>query len=106
MTHNITAQELAFSRVEHDSFKISYNEEKKILNQKNIFNEAFRFARRSLYPLLVPFHYCVLYMVQSSGSDYFFITIIILFQVVTFYPQILSHHIKNWITYKQKFYGS
>ena len=50
--------------------KTSYNEEKKILNQKNIFNEAYKFGRRSLYPIIAPFHYNVMYMIQSGFFNF------------------------------------
>lgn len=85
----ISAQDLTNGRRDHESLVRTFDESKKvfntyinylnvidllhnikIINQKNLFNEAYRFNCRCLLPAVVPVHYVVLYMVQSK--DYIF----------------------------------
>lgn len=66
-THNVSRMELATGRKDHDAMMTSYDDAKKILNVRNIFNECFKFTMRSFYPVLPPIHYVLLYMIQSGG---------------------------------------
>jgi len=66
----ISAQDLTNGRRDHESLVRTFDESKKIINQKNLFNEAYRFNCRCLLPAVVPVHYVVLYMIQSK--DYIF----------------------------------
>jgi hypothetical protein len=45
----------------------SYDDAKKIITLKNMFNECFRFNVRCLHPVQAPIHYVLLYMVQSGS---------------------------------------
>jgi hypothetical protein len=58
---------LSFGRRDHDALLTSFDDNKKILNLKNIFNEAYRFNMRCLHPAVVPIQYAVLYMLQSGS---------------------------------------
>jgi hypothetical protein len=66
-SHNLSRQELAFGRRDHDALLTSFDDAKKILNLKNIFNEAYRFNMRCLHPAVVPIQYAILYMLQSGS---------------------------------------
>ena len=65
--HHISRQELSFGRRDHDALLTSYDESKKILNFKNLFNECYKFNMRCMHPAVVPVHFNVLYMIQSGS---------------------------------------
>ena len=66
-THNVTAQELAIGRQEHTFVKTNYHSElKQSLTVKNMFTEVFRWNARTLYPVVCPLAYIILYMVQTG----------------------------------------
>ena len=91
VTHNVSAQELALGKQDHDALKTSYNEEKKILNSKNLFNESFKFIRRCLHPILAPFEYAVLYMIQSGII--FTLLFLLLYNIIIIILKILGQYI-------------
>lgn len=66
-THNITRVELDSGRREHAAMLTSFDDEKKIINIKNFFNECFKFNKRCLFPCIVPIDYVVMYMIQSGN---------------------------------------
>jgi hypothetical protein len=66
-THNITAQQLTNGRRDHECLLTSFDDNKKILNMKNMFNECFRFSQRCLSPAIVLIQYVLLYMIQSGN---------------------------------------
>lgn len=66
-THNISRQELTFGRRDHLALLTSYDDSKKIINLKNMFNECYKFNMRCLYPIVAPIHYVLLYMIQSGS---------------------------------------
>lgn len=66
MVHNITAQELTNGRRDHVALLRSFDDNKKIINLKNMFNECYRFSQRCLFPLVVPIDFTLTYMVQSD----------------------------------------
>jgi hypothetical protein len=66
LAHNITAQELTNGRRDHEAMRVNYVENKRILTYRNMYLEAYRFITRCLYPVIVPFHYALLYMLQSD----------------------------------------
>jgi hypothetical protein len=66
-THNLTRAELSFGRRDHDALLTSYDDAKKIINLKNLFNEAYRFNMRTMHPAVVPIHFALLYMIQSGA---------------------------------------
>jgi hypothetical protein len=66
-THNVTPQELSFGRRDHDALLTSYDDSKKVLNLKNIFNESYKFNMRSLYPVIAPIQFVICYMIQSGN---------------------------------------
>jgi hypothetical protein len=66
LAHNITAQELTNGRRDHEAMRVNYVENKRILTHRNMYLEAYRFITRCLYPVIVPFHYSILYMLQSD----------------------------------------
>lgn len=66
-THNISRAELSYGRRDHDALLTSFDDNKKILNLKNFFNECYKFNMRCMYPAVVPIHYAVLYMIQSGS---------------------------------------
>jgi hypothetical protein len=59
-------QELTNGRREHESLRLSYATEKRVITYKNLFLEAFRFVTRCFLPVIVPVHYAILYMIQSG----------------------------------------
>ena len=66
-THHISRQELSFGRRDHDALLTSFDDNKKILNLRNFFNECYKFNMRCMHPATVPIHYAVLYMIQSGS---------------------------------------
>ena len=65
--HNIRAQELTNGRRDHVALLRTFDDNKKIFNLRNFFNECYRFSQRSLYPLVVPIDVTIMYMLQSDG---------------------------------------
>lgn len=45
----------------------SFDDNKKILNYKNFFNECYKFNMRCMHPAVVPIHFAVTYMIQSGA---------------------------------------
>lgn len=43
-----------------------FAEDKKLITFKNLFQESMKFNARAFYPITVPVHYCILYMLQST----------------------------------------
>jgi hypothetical protein len=66
LSHNLTPLELSNGRREHEALRSSYDDGKKVLNIKNLFNEGYKFNMRCMYPAVVPLEYCFLYMLQSG----------------------------------------
>lgn len=66
-THNVTRQDLAFGRRDHDALLTSFDDSKKIINLKNMFNESYKFNMRCMHPAVVPIQYAILYMLQSGS---------------------------------------
>lgn len=66
-THNVSPAELSAGRREHAAMLTSFDDEKKIVNMKNFFNECFKFNKRCLSPCIVPIEYALTYMVQSGN---------------------------------------
>ena len=66
LADNVSAQELTNGRREHVAMLSSFDDNKKILNLRNIFNESFRFAQRSFWGMVIPIHYIITYMIQSG----------------------------------------
>ena len=67
-THNVSRQELSFGRRDHDALLTSFDDAKKILTMKNMFNECYKFNMRCImHPAVIPIHYAILYMIQSGG---------------------------------------
>jgi hypothetical protein len=65
--HNITAQDLTNGRREHETLLTSYDDAKKVIHTRNLFNECYRFNMRCMYPAIVPIQYALLYMLQSGS---------------------------------------
>ena len=59
-------QELARGRQEHHAMVTSFDENKKVIGLKHLFNETYRFNMRCMFPAVVPVAYCLLYMLQSG----------------------------------------
>jgi hypothetical protein len=70
LTNNITSQELTNGRREHEAMCVSFNTDKKILTWKSVMNEALKFYQRCLYPCVPPFHYIIMYMIQSESYTF------------------------------------
>jgi hypothetical protein len=45
----------------------SFDDAKKVINFKNLFNECYRFNMRCMHPAVVPIHFALLYMIQSGS---------------------------------------
>lgn len=58
---------MSFGRRDHDALLTSFDEAKKIITLKNMFNECYRFNMRCMHPAVVPIHFCLLYMMQSGS---------------------------------------
>ena len=63
---NIATSEIQAGRMEHTSMASTYDEEKKIVTQKNFFSECYKFNKRSFSPFVVSIDFCLLYMIQSK----------------------------------------
>lgn len=67
LAHNVSAQELTYARREQVAKLSSFDDNKKILNLRNIFNESFRFAQRSFWGMVIPIPYIIAYMIKSGN---------------------------------------
>jgi hypothetical protein len=66
-SHNLSPQELSIGKREHAALLTSIDDDKKVVNMRNLVNECYRFNQRCLWPAIVPPQYCLLYMIQSGG---------------------------------------
>ena len=66
ITHNITPTEMSDGRREHQALLTSFDDNKKIITLKNLVSECYKFNMRTMFPAVVPFAYCVLFMLQSA----------------------------------------
>lgn len=66
VSHNIDPTLLSRGREAHDSMKENVVNDKRVITQKNIFNESYKFIKRCLFPCIVPVHYAIMYMLQSG----------------------------------------
>ena len=64
--HNVTLDVLNDGQIMHSALKTSYNENKITLTTRNVIAEAFRFIKRCVSPIIIPFHFALLYMIQCS----------------------------------------
>ena len=65
-TFNIDNTTIQDGQLMHTAMKTSIDDNRKVLTMKNLFNECFRFDKRCMAPIIIPFHYCLLYMIQSG----------------------------------------
>ena len=64
--HNITRAELEAGRRDHVAMLSSYDDSKKIITMKHLYNECYKFNRRCLFPCVVPIEFALTYMIQSG----------------------------------------
>ena len=85
--HNVDIQTILNGKVAHSAMKTSIDDNRKviviylsqyfffhniiricfqILTMKNLTNEAYRFNMRCMSPMVIPFNYALLYMIQSG----------------------------------------
>lgn len=65
--HNVSRADLDQGRREHTSMLSNLDDNKKIINMKNFFNECYRFNKRCFAPVVVPVDFALLYMMQSQN---------------------------------------
>ena len=62
----IPREELEHGRLQHIAQLTAFDENKTVLTQRNLIAEVYKFSRRSLYPLVTPLRYTLLYAIQSG----------------------------------------
>lgn len=65
-SHGFTANELSTGKQNHTGMVSTFNEEKKVLTNANMFLECLRFTRSRLHPIIPPIGVTVTYMLQTE----------------------------------------